>query len=85
VHNLRHLAEMVTSCAGPYLRFDCEYREAVVLDAAAAFADTSAVRGAGPPAAGGRGMQVACLRGGAQGMHARGAACVHATTAQRER
>jgi len=43
IHNLRHLAELVTACADEYLRFDCEYREAVVLDRAAAFRDTAAV------------------------------------------
>ncbi|GBF92582.1 protease Do-like [Raphidocelis subcapitata] len=52
VHNLRHLAQLVTACTDPYLRFDCEYREAVVLDSAAAFADTAAVLDAhGIPAA----------------------------------
>jgi hypothetical protein len=44
VRNLAHLAELVSTAPGPYLRFDCEYREAVVVDAAAAVAETAAVR-----------------------------------------
>lgn len=43
IHNLRHLAELVMSCTDQYLRFDCEYMEAVVLDREAAFRDTAAV------------------------------------------
>jgi hypothetical protein len=43
VNNLRHLAELVTASTDRYLRFDCEYREALVLDRAAAFRDTAAV------------------------------------------
>ncbi|KIZ00510.1 hypothetical protein MNEG_7454 [Monoraphidium neglectum] len=52
VRNLAHLAELVAGCREQYLRFDCEYREAVVLDREEAFRDTAAVLEAhGIPAA----------------------------------
>jgi hypothetical protein len=44
--NLRHLAELVASCSEPYLRFDCEYREVIVLQRDAAFKDTAQARAA---------------------------------------
>lgn len=40
VRNLAHLAEMVQQCQEPYLRFDIDYDEVIVLDAAAARAAT---------------------------------------------
>ncbi|KAI7842528.1 hypothetical protein COHA_003882 [Chlorella ohadii] len=36
VRNLRHLAEMVLTCAEPQMRFDVEYSEVIVIDTAAA-------------------------------------------------
>ncbi len=40
VNNLRHLAELVSSCAEPYMRWDLEYKEVVVLETQAALAAT---------------------------------------------
>lgn len=40
INNLKHLAEMVIGCEEPYMRFDCEYTEVVVLETAAALAST---------------------------------------------
>jgi hypothetical protein len=54
VLNLRHLAELVAGCQEPYLRFDCEYREVIILEREAAFRDTSQV-GLAPRGAGLRG------------------------------
>lgn len=52
VLNLEHLARLVAASDGPFLRFDCEYAEALVLDRGAAFADTRAVLAShGVPAA----------------------------------
>ncbi|WIA13005.1 hypothetical protein OEZ85_006615 [Tetradesmus obliquus] len=43
VLNLQHLAEMVTACQEPHLRFDCEYYETIVLDRQQAAAGTAGV------------------------------------------
>jgi hypothetical protein len=40
VRNLKHLANMVETCDGQFLRFDLEYQQIVVLEAAAAKAAT---------------------------------------------
>lgn len=31
VRNLRHLAELVTSCQDDFLRFDCDYNETIIV------------------------------------------------------
>lgn len=41
--NLQHLAELVTTCTDDYLRFDSDYREAIVLDRASAVRGTHQV------------------------------------------
>ncbi|GAB4817615.1 hypothetical protein N2152v2_004661 [Parachlorella kessleri] len=40
VRNLRHLAEMVLACKEPYMRFDVDYDEVIILESAAARAAT---------------------------------------------
>lgn len=40
ISNLRHLAEMVIACDTPFLRFDCDSNEVIVIERETAIAST---------------------------------------------